>query len=147
MSIYKGTNSEILALNTFVKLIRAAETLAAKAHGPLAIYKLTVSQFAVLEVLYHLGPLCQRDIAKKILKTAGNLTTVIDNLEKRQLVARQRSDHDRRYMHVALTEAGEELIARIFPEHARTITRELGFLTPGEQKLLGRLCKKLSFGA
>jgi MarR family 2-MHQ and catechol resistance regulon transcriptional repressor len=51
-------------------------------HRVLAEPKLTISQFGVLEALYHKGPLCQRDIASKILKSTGNITLVIVNLEK-----------------------------------------------------------------
>ena len=56
----------------------------------MAAFDLTISQFGVLEALYHKGPLCQRDIAAKILKSTGNITMVIDNLEKRELVRRER---------------------------------------------------------
>jgi len=132
-----------LALSTFVKLLRATEAISATVHGPLKDLNLTVSQFGVLEALYHLGPMCQRDLAKKILKSTGNLTTVIDNLEKRKLVRRKRNENDRRYFDVSLTLKGENLIKEIFPEHADRIVKAMGYLTKSEQKQLGLLCKKL----
>lgn len=132
-----------LALSTFVKLLRATEAISATVHGPLKDLNLTVSQFGVLEALYHLGPMCQRDLAKKILKSTGNLTTVIDNLEKRKLVRRKRNENDRRYFDVSLTLKGENLIKEIFPEHSDRIVKEMDYLTKSEQKQLGLLCKKL----
>jgi MarR family 2-MHQ and catechol resistance regulon transcriptional repressor len=88
----------------------------------------------------------QVEIGKKILKSSGNMTLVIDNLEKRGLVRRERSKEDRRYFTVHLTEAGKKLIKEFFPTHAGRITAEMGVLTPSEQEQLGRLCKKLGLG-
>ena len=69
---------------------------------------LTISQFGVLEALHHKGPLCQRDIAVKILKSTGNITLVIDNLEKQGLVTRERTSEDRRYLTIRLTGQGAD---------------------------------------
>lgn len=131
------------SLDTYIKLMRAADTVTANAQRHLAQAGLTTSQFGVIEALFHLGPLCQRDIGKKILKSSGNITTVIDNLEKRGLVKRRPGAEDRRYVAVHLTAAGEELIRELFPSHAAGIVAELGVLTPQEQEELGRLCRKL----
>ena len=75
---------------------------------PLAEAGLTESQFGVLEALLHLGPLHQRELAEKILRTNGNVTLVVDHLEKRGLVRRERGSADRRYIKVHLTDAGED---------------------------------------
>lgn len=137
-------NTERLALNTFVKFMRAGETVSNRVHNHLKTAQLTISQFGVLEALYHLGPMCQRDIARKILKSTANLTTVIDNLEKRGLVKRERDEKDRRYFNVILTPKGEKLIRKIFPDHAKGIVDAMENLTGSEQKQLGMLCKKLA---
>lgn len=131
------------ALDAYVKLMRAAETVTVVIHRHLAREKLTVSQFGVLEALYHLGPMCQRDVAKKNLKSSANITTVVDNLEKRGLVERLRSSEDRRYIALHLTTAGRDLIERIFPAHAEGIVKSFGSLTMDEQQQLAALCKKL----
>ena len=104
---------------------------------------LTISQFGVLEALYHKGPLCQRDLAEKILKSTGNITMVIDNLEKRKLVRRERDIEDRRYLTVHLTEPGAELIATVFARVEAAIVLEMAALSHEEQEQLGKLCKKL----
>lgn len=131
-----------LALQTFIKLIRAAETATATAHRSLPEQGLTISQFGVLEALFHLGPMCQKDLAGKILKSTGNITQVIDNLEKRKLVVRRRSKEDRRYYTIHLTGEGEQLISTLFPQYAEKITRVMAILTEKEQKLLGNICRK-----
>jgi len=80
---YKGTEKEITALNTFFKLARAAQSTLSRVNAALSKSNLTESQYAILDALYHIGPLVQKDLGIKLLKTRGNITMVIDNLEKR----------------------------------------------------------------
>lgn len=140
---FSGNAKEIQALEAFVKLMRASETVATQIHRHLAETGLTPTQFGVLEILYHLGPLCQRDLGTKILKSSGNVTAVIGHLEKRDLVARQRNSRDRRFFTVRLTSGGKELVRTIFPRHLKEIVREFSVLSAEEQKELARLCRKL----
>ena len=134
------------ALNVFVKLMRASNRVTHNIHRHLRDDNLTHSQFAVLEALYHLGPLSQGELGQKILKSNANLTTVVDSLEKKELVVRDRSSTDRRRVTVTLTPEGEGLIAKVFPRHAGIIERELGTLSIEEQDQLGALLKKLGLG-
>lgn len=142
-SRYRGDRAERLALSTYLKLTQASESLWNRLAPGLARQDLTTSQFGVLEALHHLGPMHQRDLGRRILKSSGNMTLVIDNLEQRGLVRRERSVDDRRFIQVHLTDPGERLIRRVFPGHAAAITRELAVLTQEEQRTLGNLCRKL----
>lgn len=139
-------NKEATALGTYVKLMRAAESLTGRVHKHLSSVGLTISQFGVLEALYHLGPLSQRDLGQKILRSSGNISLVINNLEKRGLVRRQRNRQDRRFLIVHLTDEGHKLIRKIFPPHAALITSEMSVLNATDQKILGDLCKKVGMG-
>ena len=134
------------ALKTYVKLMRAAESITTRVHKHLSSAGLTVSQFGVLEAIYHLGPLSQKDLGRKILRSSGNITMVIDNLEKRRLVRRKRDTSDRRSFIVHLTGEGQKLIHKIFPSHAALITDELSVLNRNDQIILGNLCKKVGMG-
>ena len=147
MAQFQGSQKEMRALNAYVKLMRAAESMTARAHEHLSSAGLTISQFGVLEALLHLGPLSQKDIGQKILRSSGNITMVIDNLEKRSLVRRERDQRDRRSFIVHLTDEGNKLIRKMFPPHAAVITSEMNALTAAEQKTLGNLCKKLGLRA
>jgi len=140
---YSGTREEVLALNTFIKLTRATESLLARLAQRNTHPGLTTSQFGVLETLYHLGPMCQSELGGKLLKSGGNITLVIDNLEKHGLVRRQRGIEDRRFITVSLTDAGRKLIAEVFPGHVQAITEGLSALSSEEQQELGDLCRKL----
>ena len=140
---YRGSKDETRALNVYVKLTRASETISVRIHRHLGDTGLTVSQFGVLEAIYHIGPLSQAELARKIMRSTGNITMVIDNLEKRGLVRRERSQGDRRYYAVQLTPEGKELIRTIFPLHAEKILKAMNALTRAEQETLGHLCRKL----
>ena len=139
----RRSKAETDALSAYVKLMRAGEAVTVSTSRHLAVEGLTVTQFGVLEALFHLGPMCQRDVARKNLKSTANITTVVDNLEKRGLVERRRSSEDRRYITLHLTETGWSLIERIFPRHLEGIVRRFAVLTAEEQHELARLCKKL----
>ncbi|KAF0217352.1 MAG: MarR family transcriptional regulator 2-MHQ and catechol-resistance regulon [Geobacteraceae bacterium] len=137
------TDSEKRALNAYTKLMRAAESVTGRTGRTMAASDLTISQFGILEALFHKGPLCQRDIAKKILKSTGNITMVIDNLERRGLVRRERTAEDRRYIIIHLTNEGQQLIAGVFPRVLAAIVEEMCILEETEQDELGRLCRVL----
>ena len=137
------TDSEKRALDAYTKLMRAAESVTGRTSRVMAASDLTISQFGILEALFHKGPLCQRDIATKILKSTGNITMVIDNLERRRLVRRERTSEDRRFITINLTDVGAQLIAEVFPRVLAAIVEEMGILEETEQDELGRLCRVL----
>lgn len=135
-----------VAAQAFVKLLRAASSVSSRVHQHLAEERLTESQFGVLEALLHFGPLSQRDLSEKILKTSGNITMVVDNLQKRGLVQRERAEADRRVVMVQLTPEGHGIIQRAYPRQIEAICRELSPLSNKEQRELGDLCKKIGLG-
>ncbi|MBK8047574.1 MAG: MarR family transcriptional regulator [Anaerolineales bacterium] len=143
---YDGPECQTLALDTLIKLTRATNSLTARIARHNTFHDLTETQFGTLEALYHLGPMSQTEICGKLLKSGGNTTLVVDNLEKHGLVARHRDEHDRRVIMVDLTDDGRELISSIFPTHAAVVADEMSVLTPEEQLQLGALCKKLGKG-
>jgi MarR family 2-MHQ and catechol resistance regulon transcriptional repressor len=140
---YKGSKDEARALNAYGKLMRASESMTVRIHRHLTDAGLTITQFGVMEALSSLGPLNQREIARKILKSSGNITLVIDNLEERGLVRRERSREDRRSYAVDLTAAGRKMIGTIFPRHAAKVAEEMKALSRTEQEQLSRLCRKM----
>lgn len=140
---YRGRDEEVRALGAFVALQRAAESVETATQAEIAAADLTQSRFGVLEALYHLGPLCAAELSKKILRSKGNLTLVVENLERDGLVAREAREDDRRVKTVALTAKGRKVIAGMFPRHARLIVKAMKALTKDEQDQLKALCRKL----
>jgi MarR family 2-MHQ and catechol resistance regulon transcriptional repressor len=140
---YTGAPKEVLALDTYIKLTRVVNSLVGRLANNVSLENLTISQFGVMETLLHLGPLSQTVICRKLLKSGGNITLVIDNLEKNGFVQRQPDLHDRRISIVGLTPEGEALIRVVFPRMVQAIMAEFEPLTVEEQAILGKLCKKL----
>ena len=143
MAANSKSSEQRIALATYIRLLRAANAARTFASRQLEGTGLTLTQFAVLEALYYLGPLSLSDIAQKILTTGGNLTMVVGNLEKQGLAHRRKSPQDGRILIVSLTPKGKALIRRIFPAHAAAITEFMAALTLSQQKQFGDLCRQL----
>ena len=144
---FEGCEGIVRALNAYINLVRASDSVLSKIALHLESEGVTMGQFAVLEALLHLGPMCQHALAEKLLRSGGNMTLVVDNLQKQGWVKRVRQEEDRRMVEIHLTPKGRRLITRIFPEHARVIARVMGELTPAEQEDLRRIARKLGRGA
>src|SRR5689334_8335651 len=136
---YQGTARERLALDTYIKLMRATDSVASELMREIAEAGLTQGQFGVLETLLHLGTMSQAEIAVKLLRSGSNMVTVLDNLERRGLVVRIRRSGDRRVIEVELTPAGRAPNQRLFPTHAKRISAILGLLTAADQRPPGQL--------
>ena len=143
MKHFHGTAKQERALDAYVKLLRAADTMDSFLMSRLESHGLSPSQFGVLEALYHIGPLCLGELARKLLKTSGNLTMVVGNLERRGLATRTRQAADRRFYLVSISEKGRKLIAQVFPQHVERIVGAMSALTPAEQESLAALARKL----
>jgi len=142
-SHHQGAPKEVKVLDAFIKLRRASESISARLSQDFLNWEITESQFGILEALLHLGPLCQKELGNKILKSTGNITLVIDNLEKRGFVFRVRETDDRRFIKVHLTDLGKSFIEKIFPFHVQRIKEEFAVLDDSELYELGQICKKL----
>ena len=138
---FKGSKKTTEALNSYIKLIRSAESLSSKINLELSKYGLTESQFGVLDALFHLGPMKHKEIGKKILKSGGNITMVINNLERRELVQRKRSEKDKRQFIIHLTSKGKKKILETLPHISKSIKKLFEILNKEEKKELQRLCK------
>jgi MarR family 2-MHQ and catechol resistance regulon transcriptional repressor len=146
-SRYAGSEDELRALNAYINLVRAANTVTAKAHGPLQDAGLTIGQFAALDALFHLGPMRQNELASKLLSSPGNLSTVLTNLQRRRLVNRVEDTRDGRCTRVVLTDKGRKLIGGVFPHHAARLASVMQGLADDELHQLRVLCRKLGRGA
>jgi len=142
----KKSYGELVDLNlkALIALSRCTHNVHKREYRTIKAGGLTVSQFAVLEILYHKGDLRVCEIMEKILTTGGNMTVVIDNLVKENLVERCSDPKDRRVNLISITEKGRNLISEIFPKHLENINDIFSILTSEEKKNLIKLVKKLS---
>lgn len=144
MERYERTPAEHAeALKLFVVLSRACNAVAEHTAADAARHGLTIAEFAVLEALYHKGPMLLGELQRRILVSSGGVTYLVDRLTGKGLVERQECPSDRRARYAALTGDGTALIARIFPEHAACIDRALSGLDDEERRLATALLRKL----
>jgi MarR family transcriptional regulator, 2-MHQ and catechol-resistance regulon repressor len=136
--------SEELAVHTYVRLIRVSEALHGEVSKGLIRHGLTATQFSTLKVLALKGSLAQRDIAKHLLKTGGNVTVVLDNLEKQGWVERARDTEDRRLVYVTITSAGRRVFESAYPPHLARIRHAVENLGAEECGKLLELLELLS---
>jgi MarR family 2-MHQ and catechol resistance regulon transcriptional repressor len=140
---YRGTAKEKRALNAYIKLMRAAGSVSSRLERNLAQFGLTAGQFGTLEVLHHLGPMKQKDLCRKLFFSEGNITFIVDNLEKRNLIRRAPCPRDRRAYLLHLTQKGQTLIRKVFPLQLQAIRREMDVLNGREQGKFGNFCKRI----
>lgn len=107
---------------------------------------MTPTQFAVLEILYHKGPLTIKEIIRDSLSTSGNITVVIENLVKNGWVGKCRGVSDSRTRVISLTEEGKVIIEDFFPKHIADLEKVFAALTVAEKETLTELLKKFGKG-
>jgi MarR family transcriptional regulator, 2-MHQ and catechol-resistance regulon repressor len=134
-------------VHVWLVLTKAFHALAAHAVESLNLSRagLGDSDFRVLEVLLHKGPLPVNTIGPKVWLTPGSISVAVDRLEKKALVKRKNTE-DRRVRLVDLTAKGRALITKTFREHAAAMEEAAGVLSKEERLILLRLLKKLGKG-
>lgn len=136
-----------LALKLYVVLARAGAAVERRAQADIATYGLSQGEFAIMDVLYHKGPLLLGEVQRKILVSSGGVTYLVDRLEAAGLVERRECDTDRRARYAALTRKGEQLMKRIFPQHAAALEQAVAGLNVTEKKQAIELLRKLGIAA
>jgi MarR family 2-MHQ and catechol resistance regulon transcriptional repressor len=134
---YNGNDREKLVLNAFIKLKRATSSISQELSQGLNKENLSETQFGILEVIFHLGPVSQKELSKKLLCSPGNLSQVLDNMEKSNLIKKSREERDKRFYSIELTEEGYNKIKNLFPKHLGSIMRIFSIL---EDKELFQAC-------
>jgi MarR family 2-MHQ and catechol resistance regulon transcriptional repressor len=135
------------SLKLWVVMNHAFNSIEERLRQQVESHGMSFSEFAVLEVLLHKGPLPIGDVGDRVLLTSGSMTYVVDKLEERGLIGRRPCAEDRRIIYAELTEQGRELIEGVFEEHSALIRRLTGALSPAEQETMINLLKRLGKSA
>src|SRR6476619_2941861 len=130
-------------VHVWLVLMKAFQALMPHAAESIARTELGDSDFRVLEVLLHKGPLPVNTVGPKVWLTPGSISVAVDRLVKKGLVARKERSQDRRVRQVELTAKGRALIVRGFRDHAAAMEKAMRVLSKKERLALQRLLKKL----
>lgn len=109
----------------------------------LSKHNLTVSQFRVLEVLYHIGDLNIGSITKLTMSTPGNITVVVRNLKRDEWITSIKDPNDSRASILSITQKGIDIIEKVFPTHANNLNKALEVLSDEELDTLYDLLDKV----
>src|ERR1700760_1312373 len=138
-----GHAQDFSGVHVWLVFMKAFQALSPHATGSVKRTKLGDSDFRVLEVLLHKGPLPVNTIGPKVWLTPGSISVAVDRLVKKGLVSRKDHPDDRRVRRVELTPKGRALISRGFGEHAAAMEDVADALSKPERLTLLRLLKKL----
>ncbi|MGZ8491578.1 MAG: MarR family winged helix-turn-helix transcriptional regulator [Gemmatirosa sp.] len=141
------TPAERDALRLWVVLSRAHAAIAAHAAADVARHGLTLAEFGVLEALHHKGPMLLGEVQRSLLVSSGGVTYLVDRLEQRGLVRRDRCPEDRRARYAVLTDAGTAFVREAFPRHAAAVQTAMAGLTQAEQETVRGLLRTLGTAA
>ena len=135
------------ALKLWVVLSRAHETVAELARRDVERGELSLTEFGVMEALFHKGDLTAGEVSKRVLLRSGSLTYVIDKLAERGLIRRKVCEEDKRRTYLQLTTAGNALMRKIWPGHAAVIELATSGLTLAEKRTVARLLRQMGLHA
>ena len=134
-----------LAHRALDSLLRAEASVRRRLSSDLEREGLSASGFSVLVVLATAGgELELRTLRLRLRTSKANATEVVSTLVSRRLVTRSRLAHDRRAATVRLTEAGQEIVDRLFPEHTERVAATFAVLEEDEKRTLTEICRKLA---
>jgi MarR family 2-MHQ and catechol resistance regulon transcriptional repressor len=136
-----------LALKLYVVLARAYHAVERHSEADIGRHGLSTGEFAIMEALYHKGPLLLGEVQRKILVSSGGVTYLVDRLQAEGLVERRECAEDRRARYAALTRKGDQLMRRIFPTHASAIESGVSGLSAAEKEEAIGLLRKLGMSA
>jgi MarR family 2-MHQ and catechol resistance regulon transcriptional repressor len=137
------SSADTSGVHLWLILLKAFQSVAGWSARGLRGHGLGDSDFRVLEVLLHKGPLPVNTIGPKVFLTPGSISTAVDRLHKKGLVSRTSCEEDRRVHTVSLTGKGKALIQRVFNAHAKNMEELALVLTAEERVQLANLLKKL----
>jgi MarR family 2-MHQ and catechol resistance regulon transcriptional repressor len=131
------------AIHVWLVLNKAVQAITRHAAAGIQQAGLGDSDFRVLEVLLHKGPLPVNTIGPKVNLTPGSISVAVDRLYGKGLVSRTESAEDRRIRIVALTPSGKKLIVPVFRKHAAAMKKVFSELSSGELQQLESILKRV----
>ena len=146
-AVTRGKDSDISGTHLWLVLMKAHRALQRLAIQSVETAGVCLSDFGVMEMLLHKGPQPVNEIGRRIELTSGAITTAVDRLESRELVARGADPSDRRARIVRLTPRGRVQASTVFSAHKTAMDSAAGALSKTERATLIELLKKLGNSA
>ena len=132
------------AIHTWLIMMKASQAVHHFAFPPILNEGLGDSDFRVLDVLLHKGPMSVNALGPKVDLNPGSVSVAVDRLYKKGLVSRVESESDRRIRTVSLTEKGRRVFVPIFRQHAALMKRVFQVVSPEEQHRMEEVLERIA---
>ncbi len=139
----KGDKKLRRAFAAYDTLQRSASLAASRVDGALHLFGLSASQYGTLNALQERGPAHQQELALGLGRSKAQMTAIVDALEGRGLVRRERHADDRRFISIYLTDAGRQAWRHATPKRTEAIIGVMSELSSEQRARLTRLCRRL----
>lgn len=141
------TDHQTTGPKLWIVLARAYRALAEWTERSIATQGMCLSDFMMLEVLLHKGPMTMSAMGEKVLLANASMTSVVDRLHERGLVVRRSCDSDRRIRIVDLTPEGRAVISALYVRHEQDIEEVMAGLSQAERNTMRSGLKKIGLAA
>lgn len=138
--------SESTSLKIWLQIAKISAHLQQDVNGKLREnYGQSLSRFDVLSQFIRAGKqeISVGDLSKELIASSGNISRLLDRMEKDELITRRHSANDRRLVYVGITDEGHTLFSSMAKDHAEWITGMLSSMPKDRQELLSGLLKEL----
>jgi MarR family transcriptional regulator, 2-MHQ and catechol-resistance regulon repressor len=135
------------ATHVWLVMLKASQAIARYLRPSMSAQCLGESDFRVLEVLLHKGPMPVNAIGPKVDLNPGSVSVAVDRLYKKGYVSREECNVDRRVRTVSLTEKGKEVFLPVFRRHAALIKQVFQQVSPEELQQLEMVVKQIGIRA
>ena len=130
-------------LKTITILFRSQSAIESLIKADIKQYGMSVSEFAVLEALYHKQVLTVTELVEKVLIAPSSMSYVLDQMSRKEWILRTQDSQDKRAFQITLLPKGLHQITTIYPMHGANMRKRLDRLTPEEEMQLQELLKRI----
>jgi DNA-binding MarR family transcriptional regulator len=143
-SSHKNANADTEA-GLFVAFMQIADTLGAQAEQVVKTAGLTSPQYNVLRILRGAGRagLACREIGERMISRDPDITRLLDRMEKRKLITRERQSDDRRVVKTSVTPEGLELLKTLDRPVSALHKRQFQGIAPAKLRLLAAMLEEI----
>ena len=144
-TLLSGSSTEAATWQAHVEIGAAGNWMgSASVVGPLQPIELKLAQLDMLMNLYRHPGMSQHDLARKLLVGRSNITMLLPQMEKRNLLKREGDAKDKRVLRLTLTVEGERLLMKALKVHTALIEKAMSQSTPAECDMLGEQMRRVA---
>lgn len=135
------SNENNHALKLFIVLHLAFKSIDQVAHKHIKDKDMSITEFGVLELLYHKGKQTINQLRKRVLVASSSISYVVNELEQDGYIEKRKCTEDKRVTFIHLTDEGRAMMDSVFPEHREVIEEIMSDLSDEEKIEMAEMLK------